>query len=135
MHSSGTLSRDEQAADSPVQERSATGEEGASDLLGALSAYSVEDSANVTLPPRSYSSPWLFELEMKTVFADSWLLIGRSSEIEPGSYHCFTVGLDPVALVRDRDGTLRAISPICRHRMMPVVTPGRGSSEPLGRGE
>lgn len=61
------------------------------------------------------------------MFSRSWLLICHTDELaEPGDYVATTVVGEPVAVTRANDGELHAMSPICRHRMMPVVESGSG---------
>jgi len=70
-----------------------------------------------TLPYRWYSDPERLRLEQERVFARSWQYAGRAAEVEePGSFLAADCAGVPVAVVRDRDGALRAFLNVCRHR-------------------
>ena len=48
--------------------------------------------------------------------------MGRSDEFaKPGTYRVTTISRDEVIVLRDFDGMLRAMSNICRHRMMSLL--------------
>lgn len=97
------------------------------DLLAELGAYLDEDGPRLSLPARAYLSPDLYELEQEVIFDRSWMMVGRSDQLAaPGDYLALTIGTDPIVVVRSSDGALRAMSSICRHRLMPVVGDGWG---------
>ena len=73
-------------------------------------------------PPQVYSSPAFLELERDRIFNREWICIGRSDEFaNPGNYRVTTISRDPVIVIRGHDGTLRAMSNICRHRMASLL--------------
>jgi phenylpropionate dioxygenase-like ring-hydroxylating dioxygenase large terminal subunit len=85
--------------------------------------------AAFSLPPRCYSDPALFDLERRKIFARDWVCIGRACDIAaPGDY--LAVDLPDAALmaVRQKDGSIKALSRVCRHRGAPVATAGAGSA-------
>ncbi|MHC9237156.1 aromatic ring-hydroxylating oxygenase subunit alpha [Pseudooceanicola sp. 502str34] len=95
----------------------------------------AELRANVALPfdqaramPVSvYTSPDFMALEQEHVFARSWLCAGRADALkDPGDYLTMEIAGDPVLILRDRDGALRAMSNTCRHRMSTLLE-GRGN--------
>lgn len=95
------------------------------DLRGYLSPATEARS----LPPVLYVADEVFAREEEEIFARDWFCVARSSELaEVGRYLCFTIGSEPVVVIRALDG-LHAMSPICRHRGMPVVEPGTGTAE------
>jgi phenylpropionate dioxygenase-like ring-hydroxylating dioxygenase large terminal subunit len=90
--------------------------------------------ANVAVPferaramPKSvYTSPEFLALEERHIFARDWLCAGRADALaEPGDYLTMTIAGEPVIVLRDRDGQLRAMSNVCRHRMSTLLE-GRG---------
>ena len=97
-------------------------------LLDLLSTYRTRSiSQAVALPPTAYASQELYELERERIFEREWLCIGREEQIaSPGDYFTLEVLDEPMVIVRGRDGEVRALSTICRHRYMPVVE-GRGN--------
>jgi choline monooxygenase len=69
------------------------------------------------LEPRYYRDPGLAELEEQRIFGRSWQLIAHEQRVpNPGDYTTGTVGSQPVLVLRDEEGTLRAFRNVCRHR-------------------
>ena len=81
------------------------------ELLASLDA-SVDDVARAaTLPSELYTSPAFLDFEREALFMREWLAVGRAERIpEPGDW--FTVDLmgEPVVVVRDEEGEVRALS-------------------------
>ena len=75
-----------------------------------------------TLPAWAYRSPEFFQAERREIFARSWLLVGHVSQLrEPGDYVSMMIAGEPIAVVRGKDGELRAFSNVCRHRAARVL--------------
>jgi len=74
-----------------------------------------------------YTDPTHFAHECATVLRRGWHCLGRVDEV-PNAGDFFTLQLlnEPLIVVRGDDGVVRALSNVCRHRGMPLVT-GRGS--------
>ncbi|WP_407818213.1 aromatic ring-hydroxylating oxygenase subunit alpha, partial [Staphylococcus aureus] len=69
-------------------------------------------------------------IERDEIFGRAWMMVGRSDQlVGHGDYLALNIASEPVVVVRDREGSLHALSPICRHRLMPVVEPGSGHLE------
>jgi Rieske 2Fe-2S family protein len=69
------------------------------------------------LEPRLYLEPEVTELEQRAIFERTWQLAGHVSDLGgPGTYMTTNVGDQPVLVVRDHDGELRAFRNVCRHR-------------------
>jgi phenylpropionate dioxygenase-like ring-hydroxylating dioxygenase large terminal subunit len=95
----------------------------------------AELRANVSVPfnqaramPKSvYTSPEFAEAELKQIFAREWLCAGRADALpEPGDYLTMQIAGEPIIVLRDREGTLRGMSNVCRHRMSTLLE-GRGN--------
>ncbi|MGW6458104.1 aromatic ring-hydroxylating oxygenase subunit alpha [Streptomyces sp. NPDC055078] len=98
-------------------------------LLAELRRY-LERAPQLSLPPRAFASPEMYELERTRIFGRSWVLIAHRDELaEPNSYVSVRVAGEQVVVTRDKDGALHGMSPICRHRMMPLLEPGSGRAE------
>ena len=70
-----------------------------------------------TLPPWCYTSREFYDREVERVFRPSWNFIGREDELpKAGDYAAYDLVGEPVFIVRDRAGTLRAFANSCRHR-------------------
>lgn len=83
------------------------------------------------MPPAVYTSEAFLAAELEQVFSREWLCLGRASALaEPGDYAAWEIAGQPVAVVRDRDGTLRALSNVCLHRMSTLLH-GRGRTRAI----
>ncbi|MBE2277190.1 MAG: Rieske 2Fe-2S domain-containing protein [Rhodobacteraceae bacterium] len=91
--------------------------------------------ANVALPfqraramPKSvYVSEEFARLEETHLFAREWLCAGRADALQnPGDYLTMEIAGEPVIVLRDREGKLRGLSNVCRHRMSTLLE-GRGN--------
>ena len=79
------------------------------------------------MPPEVYTSPAFLELEKQTIFAREWQCLGRASALaKAGDYLTADINGQPVVVVRTAEGTLRAMSNVCLHRMS-VLLQGRGN--------
>lgn len=77
-----------------------------------------------------YNDPEIFELEMRRVFAGTWVYVGHESEVATtGDYKRAQIGLEPVILVRDGDDQLRVLVNRCAHRGALVCREERGNSK------
>ena len=82
----------------------------------------LPESHSEATPPQVYTSPEFLELERDEIFNREWVCVGRSDEFaRPGDYRTIQISRDPVIVLRGRDGVLRALSNICRHRMMRLL--------------
>ena len=96
-------------------------------LLEEFARYvDMPENACMSLPGDAYLSPELAALEVATIFERSWLCVGREEYVpRPGDYYTIEVMDEPIVIVRDTHGVLRALNTACRHRAMPVVA-GKG---------
>jgi phenylpropionate dioxygenase-like ring-hydroxylating dioxygenase large terminal subunit len=80
------------------------------------------------LPADCYTDERFFRRELSTVFAASWLMLGRADRI-PGRGDFFTIDYAGAALVviRDAEGGVRVHANACRHRGARLVS-GEGNS-------
>jgi phenylpropionate dioxygenase-like ring-hydroxylating dioxygenase large terminal subunit len=97
-----------------------------SELLDSLEA-SVRpvDEARL-LPPVLYTSPEFYAFEKEAVFGHDWLCVGRADQIPaPGDFMTITLADEPLLVTRHRDGSVRVLTAVCRHRGM-LIAEGRG---------
>src|SRR5450755_1049242 len=84
-----------------------------------------------TLPARVYADPVVLGEEKARVFGASWQLVGREDQVaKPGDFLTARIADEEVLVTRGEDGTLRALSNVCRHRAGPVAS-GSGSCRVL----
>lgn len=74
-----------------------------------------------------------FERELDTIFERSWLFMCHESELdEPGQYMRRQLpGGEPLVVLRDTEGTIRAFHNVCPHRGTLVVVEEEGCSTSL----
>ena len=69
------------------------------------------------LSPHLYLDPEVQRIEDERIFSRSWQFAGHVAQIsQPGSYITASAGSQPVLVVRDDEGSLRAFRNVCRHR-------------------
>jgi Rieske 2Fe-2S family protein len=70
-----------------------------------------------TLPSEYYTSAGVLAEEQERIFAMHWTCVGRASRLaRPGGYFLAEVAGESLIVLRDRNGTLRALFNVCRHR-------------------
>jgi len=90
------------------------------DRLDAVLNTAREDA--FTMPGAFYTSPALLELEREQLFRRKWVCVGREEELpEPGDYRATELVGEPVLLMRNAEGRIRALSNVCRHRGMQLL--------------
>lgn len=95
--------------------------------LAATSARPFDDA--VAMPPSVYTSPAFLAAEQAEIFAREWICVGRASALaEPGDYVTDEIAGQPIVVIRDRAGTIRALSNVCLHRMSTLLS-GTGNAK------
>ena len=75
------------------------------------------DTDNGLVSRRIFIEPEIYEQELERIFARCWLYLCHESQIpQPGDFLTTYMGEDPVLVVRDNDGRMRAFLNVCRHR-------------------
>lgn len=70
-----------------------------------------------SLPAWTYRHAGFFDLEKERIFYRSWQIVCHVSDIpNPGDYYRFDLLDEPLIVVRDDTGEVRAYSNVCRHR-------------------
>src|SRR5204862_6090203 len=81
-----------------------------------------------TLASRFYTDPAILEIEKSRIFRRTWQLVGARSRAcgeengvkrtiaDPESFFTADLAGEPIIVVRDKQGELRAFSNVCRHR-------------------
>ncbi len=81
-----------------------------------------------SLPSAWYFDPAQYAIELEKIWYRNWVYVCRADTIAgTGAFRTFTIGTQPVLVVRDEDGGLRAYYNTCRHRGAMLC------SEPAGR--
>jgi choline monooxygenase len=85
-----------------------------------------------TIPASWYSDGEIYALECRSVFGNTWQAVGRLDQVaEPGTYFTADLAGEPVVVVRDEQGVLRALSNVCRHRGARVAAEAQGRATRL----
>ncbi len=85
-----------------------------------------------TIPSSWYTDQRIYDLELQTVFARSWQMIGLAERLtEPGQYLTCEMSGEPIVAVRGNDNVLRAFYNVCRHHAAAVMTEPEGKAAQL----
>src|SRR2546430_3210385 len=86
-----------------------------------------------TLASRFYTDPAILEIEKAKIFRSTWQLVGTLGHVcgeenggkrtiaDPESFFTAEVAGEPIVVVCDKEGALRAFSNVCRHRAGPIA--------------
>ena len=83
------------------------------------------------MPCSVYTSDDFLQAEMDCVFGQDWFCAGRASSIsQPGEYLTLDLAGQPIMVIREKNGQLRAQSNVCLHRMSTLLE-GRGKTNSI----
>ena len=83
-----------------------------------------------SLPGRYYHDPAIPAQEQERIFSAVWVAVGRASSVAaPGQFLHVSLGGERVLIVRGRDGEVRAMLGVCRHRGARLCTEAAGQLE------
>lgn len=69
------------------------------------------------LPGEYYGNNEVYAAELDAIWRAGWLFAAHTCEIpDPGNYVTFSVGPDPIVVIRGDDGHVRAFHNVCTHR-------------------
>ncbi|HCL3777399.1 TPA: Rieske 2Fe-2S domain-containing protein, partial [Pseudomonas aeruginosa] len=78
---------------------------------------------------RVLSDPELYALEMKKIFARTWVFLGHETEIpDKGDFIVRDMGSDSVIVARSSDGQIHVSLNVCPHRGMKISTADGGNA-------
>lgn len=87
-----------------------------------------------TIESKYYVDPAVLATEKAKIFRKTWQLVGTLNQpcgevdgrartiSDPESYFTADVAGEPIMVVRDKNGTLRGFSNVCRHRAGPIAS-------------
>ena len=95
-------------------------------FFDAMQSSILDVNQSETLPPACYADPAFFEFEKEAIFFREWLCVGREAWIrEPGDYFTASHVGEPLIIVRNQSGRIKALSAVCQHRAA-LVAEGDG---------
>ena len=79
--------------------------------------YHPEADRSYSLRAEAYVDPHWYDIDLHHIMAKTWRWVCHVEKVRaPGSYFTVDIAGHPIALVRDRDGVLRAVYNVCKHR-------------------
>jgi choline monooxygenase len=79
--------------------------------------FDPDPTRSMSLRSEAYTDSKWAAADLEAIFGRSWQWVCHVEKLaEPGSYVSTTIAEMPVAVVRDRDGSLRAFYNVCKHR-------------------
>ena len=95
-------------------------------------AMAAQHRAGGPLQREFYTSPDIFQEDMRRIWGRYWLYAGHACQIpRTGDWLTYDVGSDSVVVVRDEKGQIRAFHNTCRHRGSRVCPAETGNSRRL----
>jgi carnitine monooxygenase subunit len=89
----------------------------AKDINNVRVGYHPDASASHSLRSMAYTDPKWFTADEQRIISRSWQWVCHVEAVrEPGAYVTVDVAGQPIAIVRDKDGVLRAFYNVCKHR-------------------
>ena len=81
-----------------------------------------------TLDGKYYSNAKIFKEELKNIFYENWLCVGRANDLKKeGNYISFEIGNENVIIVRNKKNQLNGFYNVCRHRGTRICNDKKGS--------
>ena len=97
--------------------------------LNAMAGLPFEQAR--AIPKSAYTSEAMLNRELSKIFAKEWICVGRADQLKaPGDYLTYELAGQPVLVLRDMDGELRAMSNVCLHRMSTLMH-GQGNAKSI----
>lgn len=94
--------------------------------LGALIARQRPGHA---LEREFYTDPAIFQQDLERVLFQHWFCAGHAASLpRPGDYRVVELGSESLIIVRSRDGQIRALLNVCRHRGSRICTEREGKA-------
>ena len=89
---------------------------------GALNGVSEDAEHATALARECYVDPAFFDWEVERIMKPGWHAVARSNQLpNAGDYRSVDLFGEPIVVVRDGAGRLRAYSRVCRHRAFLIV--------------
>lgn len=95
--------------------------------VGERGAFQTNHLESPTLPSRYYTDDGIYRHELRAVHGKSWCYVGHVSDVpNPRDYFTDNIAGQPIVVLRDQGGQVRAYFNVCQHRGHELLK-GRGS--------
>ena len=95
--------------------------------VGERGSFRTNHLESPTLPSRYYTDDDIYRRELRAVHCKSWCYVGHVSDIPgPRDYFTDSIAGQPIVVLRDQGGQIRAYFNVCQHRGHELLK-GRGS--------
>jgi 3-phenylpropionate/trans-cinnamate dioxygenase alpha subunit len=82
------------------------------------------------ISPRIFADEEIYRSELKNLFTRTWLFLAHDSMIpNPRDFITTYMGADPIIVSRQRDGSVKAMLNVCRHRGMKLCRADEGNTK------
>ncbi|MFN8224317.1 MAG: ring-hydroxylating oxygenase subunit alpha [Gaiellales bacterium] len=103
----------------------------AADIRDIAVGYNPDPARSMSLRSEAYTDPKWAGIDLQAIFARSWQLVCHVEQLtKPGSFVSTTIAEMPIAVVRDREGALRAFFNVCKHRAHELLS-GSGTARSI----
>lgn len=90
--------------------------------------FDPDPSRSLSLRKEAYVDPAWFAVDQTGIIARTWQWVCHVEKVRtPGAYVTFEIAGHPIAVVRDREGVLRAFYNVCKHRAHELLS-GEGQT-------
>ena len=92
------------------------------------SGFDADPSRSLSLRKEAYTDPAWHRVDQDGIIAKSWQWVCHVEKLrEPGAFVTTEIAGQPIAIVRDREGSLRAFYNVCKHRAHELLS-GEGQT-------
>ena len=75
-----------------------------------------------------YISDELFDLEMQQLWRNTWIYVGHDSQVpKAGDFYTTQIGLQPVIMIRDKEGSVNVLMNRCAHKGAKLLSAQAGN--------
>ncbi|MCZ4351585.1 ring-hydroxylating oxygenase subunit alpha [Roseovarius aestuarii] len=98
------------------------------DFASIRAGYDQDCGKSLSLHADAYTRDDWFQADLRAIFARHWQWVCHVEKLRmPGDYIALTVAGHPIAVVRDKEGVLRAFYNVCKHRAHELLS-GSGNT-------
>jgi carnitine monooxygenase subunit len=101
------------------------------DVREIAAGFDTDPARSMSLRSMAYTDPKWAAADLEAIFARTWQWVCHVEKLaKPGCYVSATIAEMPVAVIRDRDGSVRAFYNVCKHRAHELLS-GSGTTRSI----